>query len=460
MKDLFESNPELNTPGNTTSPGEFVDVKSVAACSSECSEAPKTNPILTVRSIPELIRTETDSSEYKTYRYPIEAQYANRVDELLGRSKKMRNPLTGLPLPTRPVSYGTTVELFTRIKRTVAEHSGLSDTCSALLTFWIFSTWCQEALSLAPCVLITGSSYDGDAILRTLKAFCYHPLLMAGMNSASLKAVNWFRNPTLLVSEPNLEKRMAALLGHSTSPGYPAILSDGESLDFFGPKAIYLGMDLPRKWTPPHCMHINATATSKVEPRHARHLSDEATEGFQNQLFMYRLMNLTKVCPLDSDASGLSREAYAIANALGSCIVDAPELQAQLVSLLTPHARQQIAERSDSLEALAINAALGLCHQGKDQMFVREIAAEVNRLQEARGEASKFSPEKVGHSLKKVGLLTRRLSHAGNGLIMDRATTEILHEVAAAYRGDDSAQEDGNLHCLLCARNKRVGEVM
>jgi hypothetical protein len=72
----------------------------------------------------------------------------------------------------------------------------------------------------------------------------------------------------------------------------------------------------------------------------------------------------------------------------------------------------------------------------------------------------KFSPEKVGHGLKKVGLLTRRLSQAGNGLVMDRSTTVTLHEVAAAYLGDDSTQEDGNLHCLLCTRNKRVGEVM
>jgi hypothetical protein len=35
---------------------------------------------------------------------------------------------------------------------------------------------------------------------------------------------------------------------------------------------------------------------------------------------------------------------------------------------------------------LAIGAALTLCHQGKNQVLVSEIAAEVNRLQKERGE--------------------------------------------------------------------------
>jgi hypothetical protein len=60
----------------------------------------------------------------------------------------------------------------------------------------------------------------------------------------------------------------------------------------------------------------------------------------------------------------------------------------------------------------------------------------------ARGEIRKLSPEKVGHKLKKMGMFTRRLSHAGNGFTLDQATRVRLHEVAAAYRGEDSIQAD------------------
>jgi hypothetical protein len=146
----------------------------------------------------------------------------------------------------------------------------------------------------------------------------------------------------------------------------------------------------------------------------------------------------------------LSAETNAIATALGKCIVDAPEIQGEIVSLLEPHSEQQMAERRDSLVMLAVGAALSLCHQGKDQVRVSEIAAEVNRMLAARGERLLLSAERAGHLLKRAGLRTRRLSAAGNGLQMDRATQVLLHEVAAAYRCVGLTDKE-NLHCPLCA---------
>jgi len=90
-----------------------------------------------------------------------------------------------------------------------------------------------------------------------------------------------------------------------------------------------------------------------------------------------------------------------------------------------------------SLEALVVSAALTLHHQGRDQIQVKEIAAEVNLLHELRSETVKSSPEKVGHKLKQVGLAIRRLSQAGYGLVMNRATLVLLHQLAATYRGED-----------------------
>ena len=68
----------------------------------------------------------------------------------------------------------------------------------------------------------------------------------------------------------------------------------------------------------------------------------------------------------------------------------------------------------------------------------REIAVEVNRLVEARGEGSKLSPEKVGHRLRRLGLPTRRLSQAGNGLVMDKETMKQLQTLSGMYIGEGS----------------------
>jgi len=101
-----------------------------------------------------------------------------------------------------------------------------------------------------------------------------------------------------------------------------------------------------------------------------------------------------------------------------------------------------------------VGAAFTLCHEGKEQALVGEIASEVNRIQKERGERLQYSPEKVGHRLRKAGLLTRRLGAAGNGLLFDRATQILLHDVANAYGCVGSTNCNENLHCPLCAEKK------
>jgi hypothetical protein len=200
---------------------------------------------------------------------------------------------------------------------------------------------------------------------------------MAGVNSTSLKGIDWAHSPTLLLAEPNLSKRTTALLECSTSPGY-LVGRAREYKDYFCPKAIYVGEDLPIRPIPLG-IHINAVAMSKINPVYGRNLSDSITLSFQNRLIDYRAKNSVRVHNSDFDASGLPSDTRAIANALGACIVDAPGLQAELVSLLAPREQQQLGDRSNNLEALTVEAALRLCHQGKLQIFVREIANEVNR---------------------------------------------------------------------------------
>jgi HPt (histidine-containing phosphotransfer) domain-containing protein len=402
-----------------------------------------------VPGVEEPLGRKRDSTRFL---YTVEAGSENDLKKIVDRSITQWNPWRSILIPDGRESYGTTLELFTRMKLVIAEQTGLSDQVSALLTFWAFSTWFSESLSLAPRLVITGWAPEGELILRTLRAFCYHPLLMAGLTTANLNQVPWDLRPTLLVSEPNLDKRMALLLDCSTCRGYQSI-REGRPHDYFGPKAIYLGADLPA--TPMiNSVHINASDTVKGESHRASHLSEEMIQHFQDQLLKYRVNNIQEVFQSDFNASGLSSEAHAIANALGACIVDAPSLQAEVVSALMPQSQQQIAERLDDLGTLVVGAAFALCHQGKDAILVGEIAAEVNRILLSRGERLQFSAEKVGHKLKKIGLLSRRLGGAGNGFLLDHSTQLRLHEVGAAYGCEGFVEEEKSLHCPLCQQTK------
>jgi hypothetical protein len=396
---------------------------------------------------------EGNSYDHRKVILDVEVGYESSVEDILERIRTMSWPTRGIPFPSRPESYGTTGELFTLIKTTIIECTLLSDQVSELLTYWALSTWFTDCLSLAPCLVITGSPNEGDLVLRTLRAFCRRPFLMAGVSNATLKGIDWDPRPTLLISEPNLAKRVGTLLDCSTRMGY-MVGRAGEYRDYFGSKAIYLGEDLPIHSIPRFAVHINAASTPKRGPAYPRHLTDSITRSFQNRLVSYRLKSMVKVHNSDFDAVALSSDTRAIANALGACIVDAPDLQTELLSLLAPRAELLSGDRAESLEALAVEATLSLCHQGKTQMLVREIADEANRIHRSRGEKLQFSAEKVGHKLKKVGLYTRRLSSAGNGLLIDSSTRVLVHEVAAAYLGTGYGQENENVDCSLCNEKK------
>jgi hypothetical protein len=345
-------------------------------------------------------------------------------------------------------------ELYTDIKRMIDRSTFLAEGDSALVAFWAMSTWFREALQVFPILLVSGPFFEANSVMTVLNELCFHPRLLAAFKKGDLKDLYGF---TFLISEPHLDKRTAALLGNLTNRNY-LLVEEGSLLGFAASRAVYIGENAAIGKIP-HSIHIRATPALVQNAVAHRSLPAEM-DGLRKRILAYQTKHLGKVRSLEFNARGLSPELTVIANALGSCIVGSPQLQTQLVALLRPQVQQQIADRSDSDEALVVRATLALCHQDKGEVFVKEIAVEVNRLLEARGETRQLTPEKVGHTLKKVGMFTRRLSQAGNGLRMDQATRTRLHEVAAAYWGEDSLQGDENLHCPLCEKNELPGEPM
>jgi hypothetical protein len=450
--------PQIDTSEVMASNAEGGPENQAASNAPRSTETPATTPVTKVDGIPEWVKNPSGELKSIHFRYLLSPNEASLFEENRARAEYKRDPWEQMLVPTRYAAYGTTEELFARIKLAIGEQTHLSDKDNALLTLWVFSTWFHDVLSMAPGLVITGPSHEGDAVLRALHAFCYHPVLVAGMTGAALSAIQWDKKPTLLIFEPNLSRRLAALLCSSTRRGYLALRTvpgaSKSAFDYYGPKAIYAGEDPPISAMLQHCVHINALPASGAYSEHVAPMSVEMAERVQNELLRYRTEHLPEVSKLETCAAGFSPDFNAIASALGECIVDAPDLQDELVLLLKPYSDQQIAERLDDLGMLAVGAALSLCHQGKDQIFVGEIAAEINRIQKDRGERLQYSAEKVGHRLRRAGLLTRRLGAAGNGLLMDHSTKVQLHEIASAYGCVGLTDEKENLHCSLCQQNK------
>ena len=438
------------TATSSVPPPAVASTNSVTGQAQSCAA----KPTLKVKCIEEPVRSNKNNLTAWKPPFEVEQGFEGSLKEIIKRAESVRAPLQATPVPTGSARYGTTEELFGRLQQAIAGQAFLPEQTSALLTFWTICTWFADSLPIAPGLVIVGPEFEGDLTLRTLRNFCRYPLMLAGADVACLQRADWRSTPTLLFYGPNITKQMATVLGCATSRGY-MVGDAGEYKDFYGPKAIYIGQEVSTDRMPRCSLLARLQPTSLVPAtQDSVPVTEALVQDLRNQLQRYRCKNLVRVYNSDFDASLLTSDTRAVANALGACIIDSPGLQSQLISLLTPVESQRQADRSTCLEAVTLEATINLCHQSKAQILVGEIATEVNRIALARGERLHYSAETIGHRLKKIGLVTRRLGKAGKGLVMDLATAARVHELAAVYGGVGLEQDENNLHCSLCIENK------
>ena len=414
----------------------------------------RSNQVIKVQCIEEPVRTSKNTLSSWKPPFEVDEQFEGSLQEIIQRVESVRAPSQAIPVPTGSAAYGTTAELFSRLRNAIGEQALVSKETSALLTYWAISTWFSDGLSLAPGLVIIGPAHAADLVLRTLRNFCHYPLMLTQADLSSMRKINWLATPTLLLYAPHISKQMVTTLGCSATRGY--MINDGGGYkDFFGPKAIYRGEEVSAHQIPRGSLPVRLhPAICALATQRSLRQTEATVQDLQNQLLRYRTRNLVGVYNSDFDAGTLSSDTRVIANALGACIIDSPELQSQLISLLKPLEDQQQADRSSSLQAVTLEAILNLAHAGKAKISVNDVANEVNTIAQARGGRVRYSAETIAQRLKILGLVTRRLSGAGTGLMMDLVTVTQIHERAAAYGLVGVEQEENNLHCPLCHESR------
>jgi hypothetical protein len=461
MPDVPKNNLLLTAEGYVTQPAELDDCDCFEPFISQVSvspvpkPAPKPKPPSLMPVIDGVLRdngllpTPTETTPEAELPAPAAAEGTGNT-ELAQTSEILPAPAEA-PLPAPRVA--TAAELFTWVKQTLLAQTNLPEDAAELVAFWSMSTWVQDSLTVLPCLVITGRAHDAVVVLRVLRDFCRQAALLAGFGRSHLSVLQWGCK-TNLVSEPTLDKRTAALLSNLTNRNF-MVVERGSLVSCAKSTAIYVGEN-PETHKIQNSINIHIAPTNAAPPAPPQWLQ-KMIERVPVHLDQYRNKNFSYVRHWTWVPSGLSSETAAIATALGRCIVDAPELRQKLVTLLKAQDQQRLSEMSDTSEAIVLEATRALSRDGREQAYAREIAVEVNRRLEARGETARLSPEKVGHRLRKLGLRTRPLSQTGNGLTFDKATVARIYELAAMYMVDvmeDRLAEAKNLHSSQTTENK------
>jgi hypothetical protein len=147
------------------------------------------------------------------------------------------------------------------------------------------------------------------------------------------------------------------------------IVEQGYRLDCSSSKAVYIGDD-PKRIQ--HAVYIDIKLQLNVERGvPPEWVPPQNIEYLRGRLAKYRENNLAQVRRLQFNPTGVSPETGAVAKALGSCVLDSPDLQEALVAILAPRDRHQISERLDTVEALVVEAVLALSRGGAEQLYAR-----------------------------------------------------------------------------------------
>jgi len=191
-----------------------------------------------------------------------------------------------------------------------------------LLSYWIIATWFQDVLRVLPCLVITGPMHSAMLVLDCLQDCCVS-VRLAGFRRSDL-GVRKRGCATFLLSEPHLDKRTAAFLSNLTNPKCE-VVEGGYLSGYATPTAFYVG-EHPGAHKILHSVQVHITPTLIEAARRPEWLQKHI-ERLPEHLKQYREANLDEVRHSQFVADGLTLEAAAIASALGSCIVDEPELR-------------------------------------------------------------------------------------------------------------------------------------
>ncbi|HEX4919274.1 MAG TPA: hypothetical protein VFV92_00860, partial [Candidatus Bathyarchaeia archaeon] len=301
---------------------------------------------------------------------------------------------------------------------------------------------------------ITGPRLAADLLFRVLRAVSRRPVLLAGINSAVLKAIPINElMPTLLIRENRLSRSKAELLDASDQKDY-FVASGTDLRQFYCAKCIYLGEDHSHQAGVPDGIHVSV---GDIRSTAFQLPSDSEVESFQNKLFRYRSLHYHRIKSSRFTVEGLQPELRAVAQQLGSAVVDDDDLQKRIADVLKEPSEQARVDRSSGQKAMVLRAVLFHCHQSEQpQVFTREITDTVNRIYREEGESLKVSSETVGHVLKSIGLYSRRLGNGGRGLMLDRSTQSNAHELSQAYDVLPEVPACGYCHNLQVPESKEL----
>ncbi len=344
--------------------------------------------------------------------------------------------LEALTLPRRRTDYGLTVDLFGQIFRLFIDR-GLSEDSAQVSTYFVFASWFPESLPVAASLILTGAEVEARVILQLLTSLVRHALPLAEININLFDCLPMHIQPTMLINR--VDPSMWGVLSASNHPH--AYLPTKKGLtDLFCVKAAYAGSILGGSGDGA-ILNVHCAPNGGRLPVINGATLEKIAADLQPKLLDYRFKNVAQVRAAHFDAPTLPTPLRMMAQALGACIVDAPQLQADIIRLLESQRAVLRASRLLDLNCVAIEALLAHCHSenGPTRVGVSEIATTATAIMADRGETAVFESKRMGNHLRLLGFRAKRDSK-GFAVHLTPDVRRLIHSLARDHDVGDSEQ--------------------
>jgi hypothetical protein len=360
--------------------------------------------------------------------------------------------LEALTLPRKRGDCGSTPELFLQVCNIFFSY-GLSEAAAQASTFFTFASWFSDVLPIAPCLVLIGGESEAGVLLQLLSCVVRHALPLAEINVATFDHLPMHVQPTMLIG--HLRASTWGLLSASNRP-HAYVLRKNGLTDRYCAKAAYAGLT-SYKIEGDDILKVNCALCGAKRPAINDATLNKIASQFQPQLLDYRLKHAARVRDAEFDAKTLPTPLRTLARALGSCIVDAPELQVGVVRLLHSHGDELLENRLFDPNSVAVEALFALCHgeNATTRVGVSEIAAKVSSIIAERGETIAVEPRSIGSRLRLLGFRPKRDSK-GFAIHLTPDVRGLIHSLARIHEIEGlEPNVPGCSHCAGAVHSDR-----
>jgi hypothetical protein len=383
---------------------------------------------------------------------PQYVEYRRRVDVPADPALSVLQAITW---PQKCTPYESTEKLFSAVRETFRSR-GFPEHAALQAAYFTFPTWFPECVPAAPCLLIAGPRPEASFFLQLLGCAVRHALWLGEVTRGGFCSLPMDLQLTLLVDLEYVSRSARSLL--STSNNRQAHIPRKSTLvNVYCAKAIYCGDKIGDSFFDSTSLRINLTPFRGPLPIIDARARQGLAEELQAKFLAYRQKNIAEVRASGFDLRWFSSDIRILARVLGACLVDAPELQAGLDSLLRRYEEDTRAERWFDARCVAIEALLFHCHaeKGPVKIHVGKIACTASTILKGRGLTSPFDPKAMGVIVRSLGLSPRRDSK-GYAIRLTDSVRQLIHQLARDF--DVAAVQDSFRLCSYCSDIFVVGD--